>query len=429
MLAPTRFRAFFLWLVLLTPGLYGQFQGGVAPATQKGQAVAIADLVNELLENNPDIRAAQYRVDAAMKRPSQLSTLPEPKLTATNFGVGHPFSRLRESNFAYYGFGFSQEIPYPGKLALAGEEARKEAESEREMYRTTVLDNVAQLKVAYYEWYGIVKAAEITRKNRELLERLERIARARYSVGKGIQQDVLKAQVEQSTLAQQLELLDQRRATSEARIRSLISTERPLTRPTEIQLTPLPVTLDELLSALDRQAPRLKVRQAMLDSRAVSIERSKKDYRPDFGVTVQWQKTGAPFPDYYMAMAEVKIPLYFWRKQRLGVEESVARFREARQNYQSERQELMFQVKDYFFTARTSERLLELYRSGIIPQSSLSLESAMAGYEVGSVDFLTLMNNFMTLLSYEMQYYDELSKHAQAIARLEALVDTPLGRP
>ena len=78
MLAPTRFRAFFLWLVRLTPGLYGHFQGGVAPATQKGQAVAIADLVNELIENNPDIRAAQYRVDAAMKRPSQMSTLPEP---------------------------------------------------------------------------------------------------------------------------------------------------------------------------------------------------------------------------------------------------------------------------------------------------------------------------------------------------------------
>ena len=429
MFALRRFSTLLPSLVLVTPGLLAQTQATVAPATEKEQAVAIGDLVNELLENNPDIRAAQYRVDAAMKRPSQMSTLPEPKLTATNFGVGHPFSRLPDSNFAYYGFGFSQEIPYPGKLALAGEEARKEAESERGMYRTIVLDKISQLKVAYYEWYGIVKAIEITTKNRELLERLERIARARYSVGKGIQQDVLKAQVEHSTLAQQLEVLGQRKATVEARIRSLISSERPLTRPGDIQLSPLSVTLDELLAALDRQAPRLKARQAMLDSRAVNIERSKKEYRPDFGVSVQWQKTGAPFPDYYMATAEVRIPLYFWRKQRLGVEESVARFREARQNYHSERQELMFQVKDYFFTAKTSERLLELYRSGIIPQSSLSLESAMAGYEVGSVDFLTLMNNFMTLLSYEMQYYDQISKHGQAIARLEALVDKPLGRP
>ena len=388
----------------------------------------IEELVKELIEHNPGIRAAQYRLDAATKRPSQMSTLPEPKLSFANFGVGHPFSRLRDSEFAYQGFGFTQEIPYPGKLALAGEEARREAESERAMYRAVVLDAVAQLKTTYYEWFGVSKAIEITRKNRDLLQRLERIARARYAVGKGLQQDVLKAQVEESTLAQQLEVLAQKKATLEVRIGSLLNAERSLGRPADIRLSPVTVGLEAILSTLDREAPRLKVRQAMIDSRAVAIERSKKDYRPDFGVNVQWMKTGSPFRDYYMVTAEMEVPLYFWRKQRLGAEESVARFREARQNYLAERQELVFQIKDLFLTAKTSERLLALYQSGIIPQSSLSLESAVAGYEVGSVDFLTLMSNFMTVLTYEMQYYEELSKHEQALARLEALVDTPLTR-
>ena len=127
-----------------------------------------------------------------------------------------------------------------------------------------------------------------------------------------------------------------------------------------------------------------------------------------------------------MATAEVKVPLYFWRKQRPGVEESVSRLREARQDILAERQELMFQVKDAYLAAKTSERLLALYQSGIIPQSSLALESALAGYEVGSVDFLTLTTNFLTVRTYEMQYYDELAKHAQAVARLETLVATPL---
>ncbi|MGH9785038.1 MAG: TolC family protein, partial [Terriglobia bacterium] len=377
----------------------------------------------------PDIRAAQHRLDAASKRPSQLSTLPEPKLSFTNFGVGHPSSRLSGSEFAYQGFGFSQEVPYPGKLALAGEEARKEAESEREMYRAVVLDKTSELKVAYYDWFQFVKAIEITRKNRDLLERFERIARARYAVGKGIQQDVLKAQVEQSGLAQQLEILEQKKATIEARIRSLLNTERPLGRPAEIKMAVLSAGLEEFLASIDRQAPRLHAKQAMLDSRAVGIERSKKEYHPDFAFSFQWQKTGAPFRDYYMATAEVKLPVYFWRKQRLGVEEAAARFQEARQSYVSARQELVFMVKDLYLTARTSERLLALYQSGIIPQASLSLESALAGYEVGGVDFLTLLNNFMSLLTYEMQYYEELAKHEQALARLEALLAMPLTRP
>jgi len=401
----------------------GTREGDSAPVVQ------IDELVKELLANNPGLRAAQYRVDAATKRPSQLSTLPEPKVSVTNFGVGHPLSRLRDSDFAYVGFGVSQEIPYPGKLALAGEEARKDAEAEHEMYRALVLDATAQLKAAYYEWFGVSKAIEVTEKNRELLQRLEQIARARYTVGKGIQQDVLKAQVEMSSLAQRLELLAQRKATIEARIRALLNSERPLGQPADVRLSPMTVGLEAVLAALDDQSPRLKNKQAMLDGRSVGIERSKKEYRPDFGVSFQWQKNGAPFRDYYMAVAEVKVPLYFWRKQRLGVEESVARFREARQDFLSERQELVFQAKDLYLTATTSERLLTLYQEGIIPQSALSLESALAAYETGGVDFLTVMNNFMTVLTYEMQYYEELAKHSQALARLEALVAMPLIRP
>lgn len=389
--------------------------------------VQIDELVAELLKSNPAIHAALHRVDAAAKRPSQMSTLPEPKFSVTNFGVGHPVSRLRDSDFAYYGFGFSQEIPFPGKLALAGEEAKREAESERQMYRNLVLNLVAQLRVAYYEWFGVIKSIEITRKSRDLLQRFEQIARVRYSVGKGLQQDVLRAQVEESTLAQQLEVLAQRKGTLEARIRLLVNSERALGRPAELRLTPIVTGLETLLMAAGRDAPRLKARQAMVDSRAVGIERAQKEYRPDFGVSFQWQKNGSPFRDYYMATAEVKVPLYFWRKQRLSVEESASRLREARFDFQAERQELIFEVKDLYLTAKTSERLVALYQSGIIPQSALSLESALAGYEVGGVDFLTLMNNFMTVLTYEMKYYEELAKHAQAVARLEALVASPLG--
>ena len=424
---PARLRLGMLFS-LLSLALFGQDAGRTAGGEQEA-VVHIQDLVDELLRNNPDIRAAQYRLDAAAKRPSQVSTLPEPKLSFTNFGVGHPISRLSDSNFAYQGFGLTQEVPYPGKLALAGEEARKEVESERETYRMVVLHKTAELKVAYYDWFQVTKAIEITRKNRDLLERFERIARARYAVGKGIQQDVLKAQVEQSSLAQQLEILEQKKATIEARIRSLLNTERLLCRPAEIKMAVLSAGLEEFLASIDRQAPRLRAKQAMLESRAVGIERSKKEYHPDFAFNFQWLKTGAPFRDYYMATAEVKLPVYFWRKQRLGVEEAAARFQEARQSYVSARQDLVFMVKDLYLTARTSERLLALYQSGIIPQASLSLESALAGYEVGGVDFLTLLNNFMSLLTYEMQYYEELAKHEQALARLEALVALPLTRP
>src|SRR5207247_6575755 len=96
----------------------------------------LRELADQLEKNNPEIRAARFRFEAATKRPSQVSTLPEPKVTLVNVGVGQPFSSLNVSEFAYRGIGLSQEIPFPGKLALAAEEAQREADSDRQHYRS-----------------------------------------------------------------------------------------------------------------------------------------------------------------------------------------------------------------------------------------------------------------------------------------------------
>ncbi|MBZ5591027.1 MAG: TolC family protein [Acidobacteriia bacterium] len=386
--------------------------------------MSLAELTSELTRVNPEIRAARFRYEAATKRPSQASTPPEPKVTFADFGVGHPFSRLSVSDFAYLGLGVSQEIPFPGKLALAGDEARKEAEGESQMYRAVLLEKTAELKEAYFEWFSITKDMEITGKSRDLIERFEKISRARYSVGKGLQQDVLKAQVERSAIEQQMEVLTQRQATIEARIAAMLNRApgQPLGHPAEVQRSEFSLDPNALADLVKQNAPRLRARQSEVDARGVGIERAKKEFRPDLSLSFQWQKTASMFPDYYMAVAEVKLPVFFRRKQRFGVEEAAARLAESRENYQATQQELVWEAKDQYFKIRSSERLLDLYRSGIIPQASLALESAVAGYEVGTLDFLTLLNSQATVLTYEMQYYEELAKHEQALARLEPLV-------
>jgi outer membrane protein, heavy metal efflux system len=393
-------------------------------------ATRLPALVNELLENNPSIRAARYRYEAALKRPSQVSTLPDPKLTYVDFGVGRPFSTF-VNDFAYRGVGISQEVPFPGKLSLASEQAQREADSEAQMYRAMVLDLGAELKIAFYEWFSNAKSIEIANKNRDLLDRFEKIARARYSVGKGIQQDVLKAQVEIAKLAQQIEMLEQKRSSAEAQIDSLVNREAgaELGSPPELKSSPFDMDLDAVLSVVQENSPQLRARQFVVDSRAVGMERARRDYRPDFNFSFQWQHTASGSPDYYMATAEVKVPLYFWRKQRFALEEAAARFEESRSDYQADLQRLRFLAKDQFLIVKSSERLLALYESGVIPQSSLSLESALAGYEVGAIDFLTLISNLTTLLTFETEYYQELAKHEQALARLEPIVGRELTLP
>jgi len=384
------------------------------------------ELVSELLQWNPEIQAARFRFEAATKRPSQVGTLPEPTATYSNFGVGHPFSGLNGSNFAYHGFGISQEFPFPGKLALASEEAKREADSEQQKYQASVLDVTSRLKVAYYEWLTVNKAIELTRKHSDLLSRFEEIARNHYRVGKGLQQDVLKAQLEVSSLEQQLAMLDEKRQRAEAEIAALLAQPSVALRtPADIQPTSFSMSLEELLKAT-AESPSIRAEQKMVDARAVGINRSLKDFRPDFGASFQWQRTGTNFPDYYMATVEVKIPIYYARKQRYALEESYARLNEAKQTYRAAQQQAYYGVKDQYLTIQSSERILNLYKTTLLPQAQLTVDSSASAYEVGSTDFLTLITNLTNLISLERQYYDELARHEEAIARLEPVVGREL---
>src|SRR5437870_1818782 len=333
---------------ILCRGAWCLFAFAMTSVRAEERAFSPNDLLSELLQRNPEIQAARSRFEAAATRPSQAGTLPEPKASYANLGVGHPFSRLNASEFSYQGFGVSQEFPFPGKLALASEEAKREAESIQQNYRSVVLDVTARLKVAYYQWLTVNKAIQLTRKHSDLLSRFEEIARSRYTVGKGLQQDVLKAQFEVSTLEQQMAMLDEKRQRAEAEIASLLATPGvKLRAPGEIRPSSLSLSLDELLKAA-ADSPRVRTEPKMVDARAVGVNRSLKDFRPDFGVDLQWLHTGSNFPDYYMASVEVKIPIYYARKQRYALEESNSRLSEAKQNYRTAQQEAIFRVKDQY---------------------------------------------------------------------------------
>src|SRR5207237_5647555 len=121
----------------------------------------------------------------------------------------------------------------------------------------------ARLKLAYYEWRTATKAIELTRAHADLLSRFEEIARNRYTVGKGLQQDVLKAQLEVSTLEQQIAMLDERRQRAEAEIASLLAMPAAIMRPpAEIRASSFSSSLDELLKKT-ADSPRVRGEQKM----------------------------------------------------------------------------------------------------------------------------------------------------------------------
>lgn len=399
------------------------------------EIVTLESLVEEAQNNNPEIKAARARWEASTKRPSQVSSLPNPEIGVSYKNVGFDRFTLGDDDFTELEFYASQEFPFPGKLSLKGKVAEEEAEAEEQLLEGTVRRVTADLREAYYDWYLANKAIEITRKNKDLLEKFTKIAGAKYEVGRGIQQDVIRAQLEVSGFIERLELLNRQKEIAEARIKSILSRppDSTLGEPEEIKKPELELSLDELYEIAENESPVLSVKKNLIEKNDQALRLAKKEYFPDFVVELAWFNRGeftneGPFADEWMARVGFIVPLYFWRKEKFGVEEALFRLEEMKEDYDSTTQNLYFAVKEKYISAKTSEKLLDLYSEGIIPQSALSLESALSGYRVGAVDFLTLVDNSVKVFNFELEYYRQLAEYRKAIARLEEIVGVELSK-
>jgi outer membrane protein TolC len=393
--------------------------------------ITLKYLVEEAKQNSPEIKAAKARWEASTKRPFQEGSLPDPMIGVTWRNVRFDRITLTEDPDSMLIFSFSQEFPFPGKLSLKEKIASEEAHAEEKTYKATMRKVVADLKEAYYDWYLANKSIDIISKNKELTDKFVKIAETKYEVGMGIQQDVLKAQVELSKFIEQLEILDARKGVAEARIRSILN--RPpdshLGDPEVLEASPFTLDTEKLYNLAEENAPLLQMKGKLVEREEQALNLAKKEYYPDFALDVGPGIMGMS-DDGVQGVWEitlgVKVPLYFWRKQRFGVEEAVSQLHAAKEDYTSTKQNLLFEVKDKYLTAKTSENLLKLYKEGIIPQSNLSLESAISAYQVGKVDFLTLLDNLVTLFNFELEYHRQLAEYQKALARLEEITGVEL---
>ncbi|HWP43950.1 MAG TPA: TolC family protein [Blastocatellia bacterium] len=392
----------------------------------------LGELIEEALAQNPEIKAMERSFDRVQARIPQAKALPDPMFEAGYMGNAVPFPPFdiqKGDPSSGRMLSLSQEIPFPGKRSLKGRMAEAEAQAEWWDYEQTRLNVIAEVKDAYFELAYITKAIETLDKNRASLEKFAKIAEARYAVGKGIQQDVLKAQVEISKLTDRLTVLAQRKQTAEARINSLLyrAPDYPVGRPEDLKPQSFEVTVGELNELALANYPLLKAQKRRIDREQYRVELAEKELYPDFTFKLSYQNRPG-MPDMYGFSVGVSIPMLASQKQRPAIAEAAASKASEEKRLQSTMTLLLYRVKEKHLAVTTAERLISLYGTTIIPQSSLSLESAIAGYEVGKVDFLTLLDNLVTLLDYQLSYYEQLSNAERAIAQLEPLVGVSLRR-
>ena len=400
------------------------------PGSKPEPALRLEDLIAEALSNNPEIQAAERMVDAKRAVPPQQRTLPDPTISGGWMGnIVPPFSIQAGDPSSARVLSLSQEIPFPGKLSLRGRIADTEADAERWNYQRTKLAVVSNLKQTYYDLAFVEKSIQTVEKDKDLLEKLAKIAEVRYSVGKGMQQDVIRAQVEVSKLLERLTLLEQRKGVAQSMLLNLLNRppDSPMGVPAEVTKTEISYSLNELEGLGEANSPDLKSQEREIDKNQLALSLAKKDYYPDFGVGFTYFNR-PQLPEMYGVNFTAKVPLYFWKKQRYGVEEAASGLVSSQRRTEAVRANLFFKVKDQYLAMKASERLMDLYSKAIVPQSSLALDSSLSSYQVGSIDFLSLLTNFLTVLDYELNYYDSLTNYQKAVARLEEILGARLSK-
>jgi len=229
-------------------------------------------------------------------------------------------------------------------------------------------------------------------------------------------------------LLARLASLEQRRQSLHADINRILNRlpNDPLAPPEEIGFTRLRHPAAKLNTLLEQSSPLLHGQQKALERGDQAIALAKREYYPDFELDARGLHDHAMKTDGYQVMLNVKVPLYYATKQRQGVNEAVAGREASFQDLQALRQELLARIKDNLAQAERAERLVNLLKDAIIPQSRLTLASAQASYAVGKVDFLTLLNSLLTLQENELEFHSEMAEHEKALARLAGIIgETP----
>ncbi len=385
-------------------------------------------LVQEAIEANPKILAAREKHSALKEKISQAGALDDPMLSFGVVNLPNNFE-FDEEDMTAKEIAISQKFPFPGKRGLNEEAATREADAGAAEADDVANQVARDVKTAFYDLSHAYRAMEVTRRNKSIIEELVRITQTRYALGQGIQEDIIRNQVEISKMVDDLIMLDQQKRALAAKLNYLLNRPRnsPVEPPEDIRFRPAAISIEDLQQQALESNPMLRALKHEIAARSKNIELARRDYFPDVNLKFAYGQREDRL-DMYSGMIEINLPIFVKSKQERRVAEGYADVRSAQARYAGAQNEIFFMIADMGSMAQRLERKVELYRTGIIPQARLQIDTAMSAYMVNKADFMTLLDSHMRLYRYELDYHDALTAYEKSLAALEATVGTTLPR-
>ena len=408
--------------VLLNPGA----QCVSAWAEEQTPAVSLDQLLEELRRANPDLLAARKRLESAQAKVPLSKGLPAPKIGVEFEEIPRGTIKVNRATAMYQ---FLQMIPFPGKLSLKAEVALKEAQVVGMMLKQKELELTTELKSAYYNLFLADQESELEQEKQVWLKQAAAVAEVRYSMGKGMQQEVFRLQGELLESNNQIEVLGYRRQALEAHLNHMVNRHPPfaaLGRTTPLTLVPVPSSPDQLLAAALENQPELLVFKFAAEKAESAWKLSKRELFPDLETMVQLRDPPmAPIGPWDLSLALV-LPFWFWTKQKYGVQVALRDKESAAAAYQAMRNEIGRRIHERWYEASGAYATAHLCEEGLLPLAEKSVSSALAGYQAGRGSFMELLDALRNWSEKKKVYFQHLVQLQQELAMLEQAVGVSL---
>ena len=408
--------------------LSGAGKQGIAQTAGDPASLSMDEFVQQVLERNPAIAADQAAIDAGMLRIPQAGALPDPMVSFSLMNIPVSTFRLNQEPMTMKQLTVTQGFPARGVLGARSAVAEAGVQVASSQLHLTGEQLRQKAKNAYLNLYFLGESISIVTENQALLQQFVQNAETRYTTGRGIQQDVLKAQLEHSRLTEKLIILEERRVGLVGQLNAM----RDIPAGTPIELLTIPAgipktfTIEDLSEAASEQNPALAKARAMIDQRQTSVELMRRLRRPSWSVSTAYGQRDGGRRDFITGMVGVVVPIRAGRKQDKAVEEAQAMLTEAQYRLHSVELQIESIIENLASELNRSRRLVELYAGQILPQAEGVLTSALEGYRVDQVDFLTLIAAQATLFNYQLEAVRVTTDYHRQMADLEAVTGTSL---
>lgn len=396
-------------------------------------------LVQEALTSNPDLAASKARWEQSSHKVAQVGSLMDPVLSFAFSNYPSDDLSMDVTPMTGNEVKLAQAFPFPGKLDGRSAMANEQANWFAAVYRDQHYQLARKVKDAWYRLYLNQRAVVVVERNLALIDDLIRLTEVRYETGSGLQQDVLKAQVQRSKQMERLMTLRQQKTAVESELNKLLN--RPVDNtfdvPEELELMEVDSSLDAILASAKKNRPMASAYQSLIERYRQQKNLARLNNYPDMSVWASWRFRDDDLPDggtdFVSAGISVTLPVYR-EKRRAEAAEALAGLRMAERQAEAFRKDVEDKISNAFSRMEESREQVQLYREGIIPQTSQSLQSAMSAYQVGKVPFMSLLDALKTTYQAEMEYYRVSVEFMRSLAWLEAestmsLVGQPLQLP